>query len=354
MNATAAGISDLETAEGLLSLRDSRALAAFHLAEDAGADPDRCAAGRWTAHMLAGDFASAWLESDAIRLRGAPDTHRMWNGAPLKGPRVIVRCLHGLGDTIQFLQYVPRLLGLAPEIICEVPPALFELATCFKGVHHAITWGSLAPSHPVPFDSQVEVMELPYMFRTELRDLPISENYLRLPPSRRDTVGKTMGTSRAPRVGVVWAGGDWNVSRSIPFPLFRELFFEAGCEFWNLQGGIAQVEWNRLPFSTHLRESADLGSGLMKLACVISQLDLIITVDTLAAHLAGAMAIPAWVLLQYAADWRWMAHGDTTSWYSSLRLFRQPTPGDWSSLIKQTREELHIWIQACNRPRQIT
>src|SRR5262249_16717049 len=103
----------IELAEALLDRRDPGALEFLHLAEACGADPDRCAAGRWLTHMLAGDFASAWLESDAICLRGAPDPNRMWNGESLQNRRVIVRCLHGLGDTIQFLRYAPRLRNLA-------------------------------------------------------------------------------------------------------------------------------------------------------------------------------------------------------------------------------------------------
>jgi len=92
---------------------------------------------------------------------------------------------------------------------------------------------------------------------------------------------------------------------------------------------------------------------LLTPACVISQLDLVITVDTLAAHLAGAMGIPAWVLLQRAADWRWMSAGDTSPWYPSLRLFREPDAGGWAALIEQVREELRIWTQTFNRSQKI-
>jgi hypothetical protein len=345
--------SYLEVAEDLLGHRDPGALEAFHLAEACGADPDRCAAGRWTAHMLAGRFASAWLESDAIRLRGAPDPNRMWNGVPLNNRRIIVRCLHGLGDAIQFLRSAPRLHNLAAEVTYEVPPQLLELAPCFKGVHRAISWGKLAPSVPITWDSQIEVMELPYIFRTELDHLPIVERYLQLPPSHRDTIGRTMGASSVPRVGVVWAAGEWNISRSIPFAIFRQLLSASGCEFWSLQGGTAQSDWDQLPFAPQFHDSACLGAGLMTLACVISQLHLVITVDTLAAHLAGAMGIPAWVLLQHAADWRWMANGATSPWYSSLRLFRQPARGDWAGLIQQVRKELSSWIQTRHHSQKI-
>jgi hypothetical protein len=347
------GTAELESAEALLDRRDPSALSAFNFAEACGADPNRCAAGRWIVHMLAGDFASAWRESDAIRRRDAPDPHRMWDGEHLEGRRIIVRCLHGFGDAIQFLRYAPQLQAVSAEVTFEVPPALVELAHCIKGVRRVITWGANAPSTPIIWDSQIEVTELPYIFRTELSDLPIAERYLRLPPSRSDSIGRVMGTASAPRAGVVWAAGNWNPSRSIPFSIFRQILSNSDCEFWSLQGGAPQSDWELLPFSSQLRDSAFLGSGLMTLACAISQLDLVITVDTLAAHLVGAMGIPAWLLLQHAADWRWMAHGNTSPWYPSLRIFRQSAPGDWENLIQEVREELHIWTQRCDSPQQI-
>jgi hypothetical protein len=342
----------LEQAENLLNQRDATAKKSFERAEACGADADRCAAGRWMAHMFAGDFTSAWLESDAIRERGGPDPHRMWTGESLRDRKIIVRCLHGYGDAIQFLRYAPRLRSLAAEVTYEVPPALYELAPHIEGVENVVTWGRLAPANPISWDTQVEVMELPYIFRTDLCDLPIAQNYIHPPQSRCNCVNRKLGRNH-PRVGVVWAAGEWNQSRSIPFSSFSELLAESACEFWSLQGGAAQSDWDELPPTPRLRDSADLGEGILNLACVISQLDLVITVDTLAAHLAGAMGIPAWVLLQQAADWRWMACGSTSPWYPSLRLFRQHAAGDWTGLMAEVRQELHIWTQLCSRPQMI-
>jgi hypothetical protein len=352
MSALASNVGFLEQAEALLDRRDPDARQAFELAEARGANPDRCAAGRWMAHMFAGDLASAWRESDAIRGRGKPDPHRLWTGESIEGRRVIVRCLHGYGDAIQFLRYAPRLRTLAAEVTYEVPPALYELAPYIDGVDSVVTWGRLEPVTPICWDTQIEVMELPYIFRTQIRDLPVAEHYLHLPQTRCNCVNRKMGRNH-PRVGVVWAAGDWNPTRSIPFPVFSALLSEPCCEFWSLQGGAAQSDWNQLPPSPRLRDSADLGDGLLTLACVISQLDLVITVDTLAAHLAGAMGIPAWVLLQHAADWRWMARGTTSPWYPSLRLFRQHVSGGWPGVIEEVKQELHLWTQLCNRPQKI-
>lgn len=352
MSKQARGTLQLAEAEDLLNRRDSGAKQLFDAAEICGADADRCAAGRWMAHMFAGDFGAAWLEADAIRKRGGPDPHRMWTGESLKDRHIIVRCLHGYGDAVQLLRYAPRLRSLAAQVTYEVPPALYELAPHIEGVDNVVTWGRLAPMSPVFWDTQVEVMELPYIFRTEACDLPMAENYLHPPQTRCNCVNRKLGRNH-PRVGVVWAGGEWNQSRSIPFSEFSEFLSETSCEFWSLQGGGAQADWNLLPASPRLRDSADLGDGILNLACIISQLDLVITVDTLAAHLAGAMGIPAWVLLQQAADWRWMACGTNSPWYPSLRLFRQHSAGDWSGLIAEIRQELHIWTQLCSRPQMI-
>src|SRR3954452_5184198 len=169
-------------AEDRLDRRDlAGAMEAFDAAEREGANADRCSAGRWMVSMLRGDFESAWRESDAIRRRGAPDPHRFWNGEDIRGKRVIVRCLHGFGDAVQFLRYAPALRARAKHVLFEVAPRFVELARSFDGVDHVITWGGEAPGVAPEWDVQMEVMELPYFFRTEVRDLPVAERYLRLP-----------------------------------------------------------------------------------------------------------------------------------------------------------------------------
>lgn len=347
------GASLLAFAQSLLDVRDPDARLAFDLAEARGAAPDECAAGRWMTHMLAGDFACAWRESDAIRRRNAPDPHRVWTGERLKGLRVILRCLHGLGDAVQFLRYAPRLSGIASQLIVEVPPRLLPIAPCFHGVQDAVSWGEHAPIQPLAWDSQIEVTELPYFFRTQLHELPIAQEYLQLPFNHQSRTNHLMGAADTIRVGLVWAAGEWNPSRSIPFSLIRNLFDEPGCEFWNLQGGPAHDQWRCSPASLRSLDIAKIGDGLLNLACVIRNLDLVITVDTLAAHLAGAVGIPTWVLLQYTADWRWMARGDTSPWYPSIRLFRQQSPGDWPGVLHLVRQELQQWIRHSTRTRKI-
>ena len=339
----------LQHAETLLQNREvAAALEGFVRAEADGADPDRCGSGRWMGHMLLGYFASAWCESDAMRARGGLDPHRFWQGESLAGKRVIVRCLHGLGDAVQMLRYLPLLRNRCGQVIVEVPPRLLELAPCFAGVQEVITRGDAAPAHPPAWDVQVEVMELPYLFRTVASDLPLATCYVHLPVDVQQRVSSGMGTSLKPRVGIVWSASEWDVTRCLPMECVARLTAVDGIEFWNLQGGAKHDNALGEPALACVSDAASLGDGVLTLAAVIEQLDLVITVDTLAAHLAGALGRPAWVLLQHAADWRWMHARADSPWYPSLRLWRQPAPGDWRGMVEKVCLYVEEWKQAAS------
>ncbi len=287
---------------------------------------DQASARRWMHAMQTGDFEGAWRESDAIRLRGADDPHRFWQGEDVRGKRIIVRCLHGFGDTVQMLRYAPALACQAESVLWEVPPRTVELARYFLGVKCVTTWGEEERA----WDAQVEVMELPYLLRTTLQDLPIATSYLSLPEAVLAKTAAAMGQTLLPRIGLVWAGGDWNPARSIPLALADPLLSLPGVELWSLQGGAAAEEAK----GTLMRDATAIcGAGQLALAGTIANLDLVITVDTLAAHLAGAMGKPVWVMLQAAADWRWMNKRTDSPWYPSMQLFRQPAQGDWEGLV---------------------
>jgi hypothetical protein len=147
------------------------------------------------------------------------------------------------------------------------------------------------------------------------------------------------------QAGVVWSSGEWNPSRSIPLKELRSVLSTPGFDFWNLQGGKDREAWKMLSPNASLYDApaACADAGLVPLAAFLSQLDLVITVDTLAAHLAGAMGIPAWVLLQQEADWRWMDGRNDSPWYPSLSLFRQNRQGDWKEVALQVRRALVDW-----------
>ena len=332
----------LSHAEHLLALRRlPQALAAFADPHLAAAWPDSCAAGRWQCHMLLGDLAGAWVESDGLRQRGSPDPHRFWDGSPLHGKRVMLRCLHGLGDAIQFLRYAPFLESIASHLIVEVPPPLLELAPFLKGPHEVITWGENAPAIEPAWDSQIELMELPYIFRSTLADLPAPN--AGLSPSLADR-SESPSTGSRPRIGIVWSGGSWNTSRSIPFTLLEPLLSTGShLSLFSLQPSTANAEWNAITDRCSLQPSDASLDAILPLARFIAGLDLVITVDTLAAHLAAALGRPTWILLQYQADWRWLHERSDTPWYPAARLFRQSVQGDWVSLIDRVRHELLLW-----------
>jgi hypothetical protein len=290
---------------------------------------DRQAAALWRRAMLGGDFELAWRQSDAIRRRGAPDPHRFWQGEPLTGKRVMLRCLHGFGDAVQFLRYGPRLRSIAAHLIVEVPPRFVDLAHCFDGIDEVITWGNDAPPEAPKWDVQIEVMELPYLFRTQLAELPIATDYLRLPR----IVARTSSTLL--RVGIACTSGDWNPARSLPLAALEPILALSRCEFWSLEHHAT---------GSPLRIDPEASRSVIGLACHIASLDLVVTVDTLAAHLAGALGIPAFVLLQHDADWRWMAARCDSPWYPSLRLFRQPRAGDWTSCVAALRDALEARV----------
>jgi len=340
------GANTLARAECLLEARDPvRALVLFDRAEAEGHNPDRCAAGRWTAAMLSGDFSAAWHESDAIRLRGSPDPNRLWEGEDFCNKRIILRCLHGLGDAVQFLRYAPLLRARAERLIVECAPCATELVRCLPGIDEVVTWGPKSPITPSVWDIQIEIMELPYLFRSTLTSLPTTESYLHLPEGDLQHASDLLAYGCGPRIGIVWSAGKWNPSRSIPLYLLAPTLTRHDVKFWNLQGGLVRQQWSNLPCSPNFHDLSILAdAGVVPLAAVIAQLDLVITVDTLAAHIAGALNIPCLLLLQYAADWRWMIDRDDSPWYPSLRLLRQPEPNDWPGVVRNLDRVLDQWL----------
>ena len=181
-------------------------------------------------------------------------------------------------------------------------------------------------------------MELPYLFRTTLGNLPLTTGYLNLPRTGILQAAAAMGDTTRRRVGLVWTAGEWNPSRCIPLEQIVPLATQnPAIEFWSLAHHRASSEADTPAMRSQLEVTGD---GILALAATIRTLDLVITVDTLAAHLAGALGTPACLLLQHAADWRWMHRRSDSPWYPSLELFRQPRPGDWGSALRDVQQRL--------------
>jgi hypothetical protein len=324
-----------EAEEELRCMRVPEALRLFNMAEEANHDPDLCAGGRWTCHMLSGNFELAWRESDAITGRAKPDPNRFWDGRPFVGRNVLVRCLHGLGDTIQFSRYIPLIREKARTVAIEAQP---ELKLLLKESHIAdevFTWGE-----PEPYwDQQMEVVELPRIFRTTVDSIPNGVPYLDAPST--PCISPCDG-SRVLRVGIVWASSSFNPDRSLHLEQLTRIFAAPAVRFYSVQAGSERRQLQAC--STEIVNLYDETACVLATAKALKTLDLLITVDTMVAHLAGALARPVWTLLPFECDWRWMLDREDSPWYPTMRLFRQPKPSDWNPVIERVQRELDAVI----------
>lgn len=321
----------IEAGWALESMRVFEALELFEKAERQGYDADACSARRWTCYMLLGEFESAWKESDRISARGRPDPHRFWDGASIDGRDVLIRCLHGLGDTLQFIRYTRLLRNKVHSLSIEAQPSLKALLSRAQVADRIMTWGE-----PEPFwNQQIEVIELPRVFRTTLKSIPDHVPYLSVQP---DPAALEERNSRSLRVGFVWACSAFNPARSIPLKDLSALFSIPGVRFFSFQADPDRAQLQ--PWAAKIRDAYTGSVCTLLTAEKLNSVDLLITVDTMMAHLAGAMGRPVWTLLPFACDWRWMLTRADSPWYPTMRLFRQPQPGDWASVIRTVGEEL--------------
>jgi hypothetical protein len=295
--------------------------------ENAPPDPSEA----WQHHMRRGAWEEAWRISDrqlAAR-RKSPrgwsvprHLQPIWDGTALAGRHVLVRCYHGLGDTLQFIRLVPCLTAIAASVTVWAQPVLIPLLRGTPGI------GDLLPLHDgtpeVAFDAEVEIMELPHVFRITpeaLASMPVP--YLR--PACPPTPPRAVPAGLA--VGLVWQAGGWDPRRSVPPALLRPLATIPGVTPHLLQRGPALAEV--LPdFGI-----ADGSDDVLQAACRMAALDLVLTVDSMPAHLAGALGLPVWTMLHADADWRWMRDRADSPWYPTMHLFRQARPGDWDSVV---------------------
>jgi hypothetical protein len=295
--------------------------------------------GDWMTHMRRGAFEEAWKFSDEVlRSRaGIPCWHLprhvqyIWDGSSLENKRVLVRCYHGLGDTIQFIRFAPLLKQIAREVIVWAQAPLIPLLESVPGIDRLLPLHDGTPE--VEYDADVEIMELSHIFRTTLETIPSAIPYLHadpMPLPEREEGSKA--------VGLVWRAGDWDERRSMSFSLLEPLGNIPGMQFYSLQGNAEANGWHP-GFSINPGEFS-----LHDYARVIRSLDLLITVDTMPAHLAGALGVPVWALLHAEADWRWMDHREDSPWYPTMRLFRQEEQGDWEGLIRRVEGGLRLKV----------
>ena len=290
----------------------------------------------WWEAMRQGDFAAAWAISDAVLAarRAAPMLYPLpprhlqsvWDGRALEGKRVLVRCYHGLGDTVQFVRLLPMLRERTAHIALWAQPALLDLLRGVGGVDRLEPLHDAEPD--IERDTDVELMELPHILRLSPERIPRRVPYLhvdgpRLPRQR-------------PRIGLAWRAGEWNPLRSIDEAALLPLSDIHGVDWGSLQYGAASLPWPMASMAC-----ADLCEQARRMLA----LDLVISVDTLFAHLAGALGLQVWTLLPTPCDWRWMSAGNDSPWYPTMRLFRQSRPGDWHGVVEKVRVSLASWLE---------
>jgi Tfp pilus assembly protein PilF len=296
------------------------------------------------AHLALGNFEVGWKAYEWRWKTGAFVRYRRpfqmppWLGEqPISGKTILLHAEQGFGDTLQFIRYAPLLAGQGAKVICEVQPELLPLLSQLPDIT------VMACGEPLPaFDLHCPLFSLPLAFGTQPGTIPAAIPYLaafaervaawrdRLPPGR-------------PRAGFVWSGSPSHKNdgnRSIALARLACLFEDPAVRCFSLQSELRAADGETLASLPNLIE---LGSGFRDFAdtaAVISMLDIVISVDTAVAHLAGALGKPVLILLPHAADFRWMRSRDDTPWYPTAKLFRQPAFGDWDSVIVRVREAL--------------
>lgn len=326
--------------------RSDEALASFDRA--LALDPQRAEAhfGKAFVLLARGDYAEGWKEYDwrwkidayntPVRRFAAP----VWQGEARAGQTILLHGETGLGDTLMFVRYAPLVAERGASVVLECQPQLKSLLATAKGVAQTMAQGEPLPA----FDAHIPFIALPRVLATTLETIPWSGAYVRADPARvsawRSRISSDPGRLK---VGLAWATNPENPSsrkRSLTLDTFAPLAALTQLELYSLQKGAAAAELAGAPRGLQI---TDLGSELRDFsdtAAVASLLDLVITVDTSVAHLAGAMGLPTWVVLSYSPDWKYHLRRSDNPWYPTMRLFRQPSEGDWAAVVDQVTEAL--------------
>jgi tetratricopeptide (TPR) repeat protein len=261
-----------------------------------------------------------------------------WEGESLEGKRILVHSEQGFGDTLQFVRFTPALAGMRAEVTLLVPPALVGLLRSLSGARV-----TERIDETDAFDLHVPMMCLPRLLGTTLDTIPAATPYLAADPEKAARWAERLASDgEGFRVGLVWAGGSrpdqpaahaLDQRRSLSLAQLAPLADVAGVRFFSLQKDGPASQAANPPAGMALADLTDDLHDFSDTAALIANLDLVITVDTSVAHLAGALGKPVWILSRYAGCWRWLNHREDSPWYPTARLFHQPSPGDWESVV---------------------
>jgi tetratricopeptide (TPR) repeat protein len=326
--------------------RHAAALASYNAALTLRPDHMTARTNRSLCLLQTGDFAQGWVEHE-WRLRmpaftgtATRFTDPPWRGAEsLAGKTILLRAEQGFGDTLQFSRYAPRVAALGARVVLEVARPLARLLATLDGVTQVIVGGDKMP----PIDHHCPLLSLPLAFGTTLDTIPPPAS-LRPDPAQVAHWQQRLAAVHGRRVGLVWEGSSLkrhpegraaDRRRSVTLNHFAPLGTIPGNAFVSLQTGGAAAQTAAPPAGLAVHDFTSELTDFADTAALISGLDLVITVDTAVAHLAGTLGKPVWILTQFDADWRWLLNRDDSPWYPSARLFRQASFGDWPSVIAE-------------------
>ncbi len=288
------------------------------------------AEGRWAEGWPL--FEWRWRRPDLLPLAGRFATPPWLGEAPIAGKTVLLHAEQGLGDSLQMLRYAALVAAQGAEVVLAVQPPLARLARGMSGVAQVIVDGDPEPPH----DLHAPLMSLPLALRTLPDTVPWLGPYLAPPADIEAAWAQRLGPARRPRIGLAWSGNPRHLNdrnRSLPLEALEPLL-ATGAEVVSLQKAYRDGDRDRLA-ALGVMDWSDELHDMAETAGLLAQMDMVATVDTSIAHLAGALGKPTLILLPFAADFRWGTAGETTPWYPSARLLRQAAPGDWSAPIAQ-------------------
>jgi tetratricopeptide (TPR) repeat protein len=289
--------------------------------------------------LLLERFKEGWEDYECRFKKQSPTDSRdfkkpKWDGSSLKGKRILIVSEQGFGDNIQFIRYVPMVKEKGGYVILE---SRKELRKLFEGVSGIDEFVEKQDALDVDFDFYIHLMSLPRIFNTTLDNIPNKIPYLKADPEKVEGFKEKLKNGF--RVGIAWAGNpkqDNDKNRSATFKDFEILKNIPGVKLFSLQKGEAAKQLNDsevVDFKDYIRDFSDT-------AAIIGSLDLVISVDTCVAHLAGAMGKPIWTVLTFTPDWRWLLDRTDNPWYPGMKLFRQPRFRDWDSVFSEVSKEL--------------
>ena len=301
--------------------------------------------------LLLGDFARGWEEYEwrwklPPREKGRREFPQpLWLGAqPVQGKTILLHSELGLGDTLLFCRYAKEVAALGAKVVLEVQPPLQTLLANLEGATEVIAKGAPLPA----FDCHCPLTSLPLAFKTDLGNVPARIPYIRSDPARVAAWQARLGQKKKPRVGLVWSGSSAlrSDTRSMTLaemmPLVRDW-----AEWVSLQKEVPATESTLLASRADLRDAGGELRDFADTAALLELMDVVVTVDTSVANLAGAMGKAVWILLPFNPhDWRWMLDREDSAWYPTARLFRQSAAGEWASVIRRVGEELGRLLRA--------